>query len=127
MPGVEYPKRRERWQPSGDYNRDVIALLHRILTELEEQSEEGQVVETAFVATTTMTNYVLPAACFTVQLINDGAVAVTFRVPFRGKAQNTGTINSGEDRTFSFKKGVIPEIGLQSASGTASVRVAGVY
>ena len=127
MPGVEYPKKREQWQATGDYNRDVITLLSRILTELEEQAEEGQVIQTTFVATTTMTPFVLPALCFTVQINNDGAVAITVRVPFRGKAQNTLVINPGEDFEFSFKKGVIPELGLQASAGTASVRVTGTY
>lgn len=125
--------RVERVSPSSPPEGRGLHAIEAILHHLDLQAQARVVAfynltnisTTGFTSGGTPGEIIFPSRAYAVTLINDGAVNVNYRVPYRNWV-TAGQLNVGETITFSGPEPWLVSIGLQSVTGTGAVRVVAV-
>ena len=104
--------------------RDLEILAHDILEQVQ-QGVVNHIILSAVTTTYFSTPIKFAQASYSVQLINDGPEILDYRIPFDNL--NTGQLNAGEEVSFSFRKPVLLQIGVQARTATTGIRVVYSY
>lgn len=128
-PGDSGPILPSPGNPVEQYLRAINDNLSHILRELEERTQWGRVytLALAVIGAAAPETPVFDPPLFWIQLINDGAAVVQYKVPYA--EQGWINLNPTETVAFRFEKARIPNVGLRvlAAGATANVRILGTF